>query len=112
MKILEILNSEVENAEKLKTILSLVDKTREIYGNTSAELPKEKVNTTDGWVDIGWLTLDEKVAIAASQIKASAQQASALSSDDEGVVFDREFERLIATNRILCNLEDKSNSSY
>ena len=112
MKILEILASEDTSKTKLKAVRTLVKSVREIYGNKDAVITSAKVNSVDGWVSIGLLTNEDKVAVAAGAIKTCISQATVVAESVEGAVFDRAFEAAVAVHPILTNLNEKSNSLY
>ena len=113
MRILETLsNEEITGAEKLKSIISLVDVIRAKYGNTDEETETTKVATAEGYVGINLLTTDEKVAVATGRIKTCISRATAEAEDCKGSVFDREFERFVAVDAVLTNLGMESDSEY
>ena len=113
MKILETLvDGEVSGKEKLKAIKSLVKSVRVEYGNEDVEITSVKVNTVNGLVAISLLSVDEKVAVAENEIRRCISQATAVSDNVEGAVFDRAFEFSVSTNNVLANIGEKSASKY
>ena len=113
MKILDILHdAEITGAEKLKTLKSLVETIRATYGNEDAEITEEKVATSEGYMSLSLLTVDEKVTAATSSVKMAIAAATARTELEEGTVFDSEFERLIARDALLTNLSVESDSAY
>ena len=112
MKILEILASEDTAKTKLKAVRTLVKSVREVYGNSDTEITSVKVNSVDGWVSIGLLTNDDKVAVATQAIKTCISQATVVAENVEGSVFDRAFEAAVAVHPVLTNLNEKSDSQY
>ena len=113
MKILETLqNEDVKAPEKLQAVVDLVSTIRKKYGNGDKEVEPSKVSTTDGNVPVTLLTTEEKVAVAQSAIKNAALQATAICEGAEAAVFDREFERIIAVDSVLSNLNKSSDSQY
>jgi len=113
MKIIEILNNEeLSGKEKLKAVKGLVKDARAEYGNVDAEITSVKVNSANGMVSINLLSTDEKVAVSEQEIRRAISQASAVAENVEGSVFDRAFEFAIATNPLLANIGEKSESKY
>jgi hypothetical protein len=113
MKIIEIIaDNEVSAKNKLKAIKSLVKEVRATYGNEDADIPSPKISTVNGNVDINLLTTDEKVAVAEGEIRRCISQASAVTENVEGSLFDRAFEFAVAVNPVLVNLNKKSTSKY
>ena len=112
MKILEILQSEESGTEKLDAVKTLVEAVRRAYGNEDLKITEEQVSTAEGYMSLSLLSVDEKVAVAISAIKVAISNATARVELEEGTVFDREFERLIAKDALLTNLGAESDSVY
>ncbi len=113
MKIIETLGNEKLDAKtKLTAVKDMVKGCRAEYGNKEVEIGSIKVNSVNGMVSVGLLTKAEKVAVAEQQIRGCVQTATVVSENVEGSVFDRAFEFAIATNPILVNLNEKSDSKY
>ena len=113
MKIIESLNNdELSGKERLKAVKSLVKSARGEYGNEDVEITSVKVNSVNGMVSINLLSVDEKVAVSEQEIRRAISQASAVAENVEGSVFDRAFEFAIATNPLLANIGEKSESKY
>lgn len=113
MKILDTLRAEKTSAKKkLAAVVALVTAVRAKYGNTDAEIQAPKVHTSEGSVNIALLGADERVAIAAQEIKEIIALASVVTEATEGSIFDRTFESHVAVNPVLCNLEQESASDY
>lgn len=115
MKIIEILGAPekvTSSDEKLKAVIAMVKKVREVYGNTDAEIEAPKVGSTNGTVAINLLTTKEKVATAEREIRNCIAKATAEAECTTGIVFDRSFEKAVATSPILTNLELTSDSAY
>jgi len=113
MKIIEILaDNKLEAKTKLKSVKELVDSVRGVYGNKDVEITSVKVNSVNGMVSVGLLTKAEKVAVAEQAIRKCIGAATAITEVKEGAIFDRAFEALVATDGLLCNLSEKSDSAY
>ena len=113
MGLREILsNEDMKAADKLQSISEIIGKAREAYGNTEAKIAKPKVTTTEGEVDISILTVNDKLALAEREITQAAIKVSETCEDTAGSVFDKELERVLATNAILVNLTASTGSSY
>ena len=113
MKILETLqNDKIEASEKLEAINKLVSKVRKRYGNEEVDITPTKVNTVEGQVPVSLLSKDEKVAVATQAIKNAVLQATTISENVEGAVFDSEFERIVSVDSVLVNLNLESGSKY
>ena len=113
MKIIETLgNKKLDTKTKLDAVKELVKVCRKTYGNKDAEIGSVKVNSVNGMVSVGLLTKAEKVAVAEQQIRYAISNATVVAENVEGSVFDRAFEMGIATNPILTNLNEKSDSQY
>lgn len=113
MTITEILdNPDTPVAEKLDQLAKVVSKAREAYGNTDADLTAPKVHTTEGYVDMKYLSPDDKLVIAKQQIRSTTMETIATTDVVEGAVFDREFERLLSLNAHLSHITSKTDSKY
>ena len=113
MKIIEILSDDkLSGKKKLRAINSLVDGVRGVYGNEDVVIESVKVNSVNGFVTIGLLTTDEKVAVAEQAIRSAISMATAVTEATEGSIFDRSLEAFIATDALLTNLNEKSESQY
>ena len=113
MKIIETLaNGKLSAKKKLKAVTDLVADVRGTYGNEDVKIESIKVNSVNGFVSIGLLTADEKAAVAEQAIRTVISMATAVTESTEGAIFDRSFEAFIATDALLTNLDEKSESSY
>jgi hypothetical protein len=113
MRLTEILdNKETPAAEKLKQLFNVVIKAREAYGNIETVLTSPIVNSTEGYVDMKYLSAEDKLALAQQQIRYITTEVIAITDTTEGTVFDREFERLLAVNSTLSNLTTTVDSKY
>ena len=113
MKIIEELgNEKLSGSKKLKAVKNLVKECRETYGNEDVEITSVKVNSVNGMVSVGLLTTDEKVAVSEQEIRRCISQATAVSENVEGSVFDKAFEFAISCNPLLTNINEKSTSKY
>jgi len=113
MKIIELIaDQEVSAKDKLSGIKDLVKEVRKTYGNEDQDIPAPKIITVNGNVDINLLTKEEKVAVSENELRRCISQASAVSENVEGSLFDRAFEFAVSTNPVLVNLNKKSTSKY
>ena len=113
MTITEILdNQETPVAEKLKQLSKVVSKAREAYGNTATEVNAPKVNSTEGYVELKFLSPEDKLAIAKGNIRGITMETIALTELSQGAVFDKEFERLLALDPVLANISTVVTSKY
>ena len=115
MTITEILNAdvkEINNDAKVAKLAEIIAVARKAYGNTEAVIASPMVSTTEGRVDIKYLTSADKVALAAQEVRRIRTQAIETTNATDGTVLDREIERLLAVNSTLVNLTSKSESSY
>ncbi len=113
MKILNILtNEEVTSTEKVEAVMEFVTTVRAKYGNADKEITAVKVPTTNGYVPISLLTVNEKVAIAEGEIREIIAMTTAVIENAEGSLFDRVFEGFVAVNPVLVNLGETSDSEY
>lgn len=107
-----ILNSKKKAHVKLAAIIEVVARARKAYGNADIEIDPAEVNTTEGKTEIIYLTDADKVAAARREINTIRVKAIESTKVTEGVILDREIEKLIAVNPILTNLESTSGSDY
>ena len=111
-KIINAKSEEMDSAAKLVAIGEKVAKARAAYGNEEAEISVPEVNTANGFVSIEYLSDGDKVAVAAAAIEDIRMIAIETTKDAEGVMLDKEIERLLATSSVLCNLTATSGSDY
>ena len=76
------------------------------------EITSVKVNSVNGMVSVGLLTTDEKVAVSEQEIRRCISQATAVSENVEGSIFDKAFEFAVACNPLLTNINEKNTSKY
>lgn len=105
-------NTETPVAEKLLQLAKIVSKAREAYGNTEETLTSPRVNSTEGFVDMKYLSNDDKLVIAKQQIRHITMEVIATTDMVEGAVFDKEFERLLSLNPHLSHITSKTDSKY
>ena len=110
--ITQILKSDASAEAKLQDLQKIITTARKAYGNTDAEVSVPEVNTADGVVKLTYLDDDSKLAIVERIIRQITICAVETVESTEGMVLDREIERLIATDPILCNLAATSGSAY
>lgn len=112
MTFTEILTSDASAEAKLQELANLVKDIRTSYGNTDVEVEVPDVTTADGMVELKYLDAESKVVLAGRQIKAATMEAVEECSCNPACVLDREIERLVATNPIMCNLLANTGSKY
>lgn len=113
MTLTEILdNTETPTSEKLLQLAKVVSKAREAYGNTEETLTPPRVNTSEGFVEMKYLSNDDKLVIAKQQIRHITMEVIATTDMVEGAVFDKEFERLLSLNAHLSHITSKTDSKY
>ena len=112
MTITEILKSEASATEKLSQLAEIVTAVRAAYGNTEAEVETPYIPTPDGMVDLKYLDADSKLALVERTVKAATIEAVETCEANSALVFDREIERLIAADAIMCNLLTSTGSKY
>jgi len=113
MKLSEILVSEeIKDSEKVAKIAEVVAKARKAYGNDDKVITAPEVNTTEGVQDLAMLSDKSKVAIADSEIRRIKQFANEFTKVNEGVMFDKKVEELIALSAILVNITTTTESEY
>lgn len=112
MTFTEILISDASAEVKLQELANLVKDIRTSYGNTDIEVEVPYVTTADGMVELKYLDAESKVVLAGRQIKAATMEAVEECACNPACVLDREIERLIATNPIMCSLLANTNSKY
>jgi len=114
-KLTEIFSTSSEDmtdTQKVAAIAEIVQTAREQYGNTDAEITAPEIGTCDGVRDLKLLSDKDKVAVAEMEVDAIITKAVEETKSAEGVVLDREIERLIATSQVLTNITAKVDSAY
>lgn len=112
MTITKILKSENSATEKLEQLEKVVISARKEYGNTEVEVEVPTVNTADGVVSIKYLDAQSKIQLVEKVVRLITTEVVELCEENEALVFDKEVERQIASNSILCNLLASTNSKY
>ena len=113
MKILNLLNDKETSADlKLEAVTDLVTKIRDTYGNQGVNITPGKVQTTEGFTGIAYLSVDEKVAEATRVIRQIVTYVASVVEQNEGAVFNRVFEAEVALNPTLVNLAATVDSDY
>jgi hypothetical protein len=112
MTFTEILTSDASAKEKLTQLSGLVAGIRKAYGNSDIEIDVPYVPTPDGIVSFKYLDDESKVVLAGQEVRTETVEAVEICEATQGAMFDKEFEALIATNDILCNLEATTGSQY
>ncbi len=105
-------NTETSAAEKIAQLSKVVDKAKEAYGNTGIEITAPKVNSSEGYVDMKFMSAEDKIVIASIAIREITMEVAAITDIVEGVVFDSEIERAFAMSSILSNLTATQDSKY
>ena len=112
MTITEVLRSEASATDKLSQLGGIVTTIRMAYGNTGADVETPYISTADGMVDLKYLDADSKLALVERTVKAATIEAVEACEANSALVFDREIERLIASDAIMCNLLASTGSKY
>lgn len=105
-------NEETTATEKVASIAEVVAKAREKYGNEGIDIDVPEVATADGLVDLSLLSDSDKVSLAERAVKYIIMIATENVKGAQGVVLDRELERLIATETTLVNILASVDSDY
>ena len=105
-------NEDMAASEKVGAIASIVEKARENYGNSDMDITIPEVSTCEGITDLSLMSDDDKVAIAERSVSNIIQTAVEFTKEEEGIVLDKEIERLVATNPVLVNLSEAVDSEY
>lgn len=112
MKLTEVFSSELSDKEKVEAISIVVVKAREAYGNVDVDIEVPKVQTSEGYVSLTYLSDKDKVSLAELVVNEIKREVSSFTENTEGTVFDKEVERLLATNSVLTNLSVQTDSNY
>ena len=105
-------NTDASAEAKLTDLANLVKGIRKEYGNSDVEVEVPYVNTPDGMVELKYLDAESKVVLAGRQVKAATMEAVEECACNPACVFDREVERLVATDPIMCSLLASTGSKY
>ena len=105
-------NEDITASEKVGAIASIVEKAREKYGNKDMEITMPEVATCEGITDLSLMSDDDRIVIAERVVKAIIREATEITKEEEGIVLDKEIERLVATNPFLVNLSETVDSEY
>jgi len=91
---------------KVAAISGIVTSVRAKYGNSDVEIkPTKTVNTCYGLMSMKYLSDEDKLALVTKAISSIRVQAIQTTESTTGIVFEREVEKLVATNPVLSNLE-------
>ena len=113
MTFTEILSNEDFTADqKVEKFTTLVAKARKAYGNEDVEIAEPIIQGTEGGISLRYYAAEDKVSLAATELTSISTHAIHLVEGTEGAVLDKEIERLVATNPVLCNIGAKSTSAY
>ncbi|MFA7029621.1 MAG: hypothetical protein WC179_05060 [Candidatus Cloacimonadaceae bacterium] len=105
-------DKELKASEKLSKLTDLVSKVRSAYGNSDVDIDVPYIHTVDGNVKITYLQPEDKVKLAEREIRSITIQAVETMESNQGVILDKEIERLVSTNDVLCNLASSTDSKY
>lgn len=105
-------DKETTSVEKIASLAAIITDIRKEYGNSDIEITVPYVNTPDGMVSLKYLDADSKVSLAGRCVNAATTAAVEACEDEEGRVFDKEVERILACSPILCNLTAVTGSKY
>ncbi len=109
--ILETKNSKLAPAAKLSAIHGIVKATRSVYGNNKCKIKSTSVNTCNGVQEMAYLSDKDKLALVKSEVANIRTAAIETTKATSGIIFEREIEKLVSTNPILCNIKKKSGES-
>ena len=112
MTITEILKSEKSATKKLEQLQEVVISARKEYGNAEVEVEVPTVNSADFVLSIKYLDAQSKIQLVERVVRLVTTEVVELCEENEALVFDKEVERQIASNPILCNLLASTNSKY
>ena len=113
MSITKILgNKDFSDAEKLVQVSEIVAGAREAYGNSDAEIPELRVQTTHGSLPFSHLQDDSKVVMLLNEALNIKTQAIAASEDTPGVVLNKKVQELLATNSLFANASADTEFEY
>lgn len=115
LSLTQIINADektMDASAKIEAIAKVIAGARKQYGNSEVEIGSPEVTTTEGVVNIKFLSDADKVALAGREISSIRMKAIEAVKATDGAVLDKEIERLLAVNSTLVNLTVKSESAY
>lgn len=112
MTMTEILQSDASATEKLTQLSQVVSTIRTAYGNPHIDIDVPEVNTSEGVSSMKYLSSEDKLALAERAIKQVILIASEACEEQQGVLFDKEVESLVAVSPVLTNLLTSTDSKY
>lgn len=113
MNLTEIINSTtMEPTEQLERIVEIIARARKAYGNDTVVIKTPTVGTVDGGMDLGLLSVEDKVALAKQEIRLTRMKAIEATKATDGAVIGKEWERLLAVNSTLVNLTETVDLGY
>ena len=113
MSITNILSDDALSAsDKLAQVSKLVSLAREHYGNEEHTVSSPDVNTTEGMMSFSHLTPESKAYILRNEVQRIRAAAVEYSRSVEGGIISKKVEELVATNPMLCNIENTDDFSY
>ncbi len=104
MTFTEIFRSDASTEAKLQDVASLVLSIRIKYGNTDVEIDMPEVNTDLGIMKLSYLANEDKLELAKLCIKDAIIVAAEEVEANQGTLFDRVVEQIVATSPVLCNI--------
>jgi len=110
--ILEQKKEDLSDAEKIKAIAEIVSQARKSYGNSDAVVTSPEINTTDGVVELQFVSVETKLSLVKQEVVAIKMAAIEFEKSNEGVNRDKMVEQLLATSPIMVNLADTAKFSY
>lgn len=105
-------DKDISASDKLTGVNEIIDKIRAKYGNADVTVDIPYVNTVDGEVRLSTLNDEDKLAILEQTIKNIKLHATEMVDQNDAVIFDREIERMIATDNVLINITASLGSAY
>ena len=112
MTFTEIFQSDASTEAKLQDVATLVSSIRTKYGNRDVEIDMPEVNTDSGIMKLSYLSNEDKLELAKRCIKDAIIVAAEEVEANQGTLFDRVVEQIVATSPVLCNISSSTGSAY
>tara|TARA_R110000851_G_scaffold134199_1_gene269376 strand:+ start:2335 stop:2679 length:345 start_codon:yes stop_codon:yes gene_type:complete len=98
--------------EKLDEVADIVAGARDSYGNSDADIPEVKVNTTHGNLPFAHLESESKVEILMNEALNIKAEAISAVENYPGVVLNKKVQELLATNVFFVNVSSGTKFEY
>ena len=105
-------NKDMADADKLAAVAEAIAGVREAYGNTDAEIPVMKCDTSHGRLAFNHLEDDSKVSILRNEALNIKTSAIAYVEDNPGSVLNKKVQELLATNPYFTNVDAGTEFEY